>query len=221
MLTVAHLGPTSYRDGLALQEGLVRARAAGQTGDWLLYPDHPPRLDIEGGQWLVEQQHARPQHERARERGALLLPAREPARHPAGELRDPHQAESLVYHLPDAARGRATGAEAERDVLVDRKVREQRVVLRHVSDVPLPRRHVQAVRRLRVRDAIECHMAVVEPVEAGEQPQHRGLARATLPDHDRGAAGRRLEADIQRERVPLLNEARVEHGRRARRGARG
>jgi lipoate-protein ligase B len=45
-LTVCHLGPTSYRDGLALQEGLVRARAAGRTGDWLLYPDHPPVLTV-------------------------------------------------------------------------------------------------------------------------------------------------------------------------------
>ncbi|HYM80283.1 MAG TPA: lipoyl(octanoyl) transferase LipB [Candidatus Limnocylindria bacterium] len=45
-LTACHLGPTSYRDGLAIQEGLVRARAAGETGDWLLYPDHPPVLTV-------------------------------------------------------------------------------------------------------------------------------------------------------------------------------
>ena len=45
-LTAAHLGETSYRDGLALQEALVRARAEGRTGDWLLYPDHPPVLTV-------------------------------------------------------------------------------------------------------------------------------------------------------------------------------
>jgi hypothetical protein len=45
-LSVAHLGPTTYRDGLALQEALVRARAEGRTGDWLLYPDHPPVLTV-------------------------------------------------------------------------------------------------------------------------------------------------------------------------------
>jgi lipoyl(octanoyl) transferase len=45
-LAVAHLGPTPYRDGLALQEALVQARAAGRTGDWLLYPDHPPVLTV-------------------------------------------------------------------------------------------------------------------------------------------------------------------------------
>ena len=43
---MAHLGPTSYREGLALQEGLVRARAERATGDWLLYPDHPPVLTV-------------------------------------------------------------------------------------------------------------------------------------------------------------------------------
>jgi len=45
-LSVAHLGPTAYRDGLALQESLVRARAEGGAGDWLLYPDHPPVLTV-------------------------------------------------------------------------------------------------------------------------------------------------------------------------------
>jgi lipoate-protein ligase B len=48
-LTVAHLGPTAYRDGLALQEALVKARAEGRTGDWLLYPDHPPVLTVGRG----------------------------------------------------------------------------------------------------------------------------------------------------------------------------
>ena len=43
-LSVCHLGGTAYREGLRLQQALVRARAAGATGDWLLYPDHPPVL---------------------------------------------------------------------------------------------------------------------------------------------------------------------------------
>jgi len=48
-LSVAHLGPIAYRDALAVQEGLVRARADGRTGDWLLYPDHPPVLTVGRG----------------------------------------------------------------------------------------------------------------------------------------------------------------------------
>jgi lipoate-protein ligase B len=45
-LAVCHLGPTPYRRGLELQEALVQARADGRTGDWLLYPDHPPVLTV-------------------------------------------------------------------------------------------------------------------------------------------------------------------------------
>jgi lipoate-protein ligase B len=45
-LTVCATGPTPYREGLALQDALVRARADGRTGDWLLYPDHPPVLTM-------------------------------------------------------------------------------------------------------------------------------------------------------------------------------
>jgi lipoate-protein ligase B len=48
-LTVCALGPTPYREGLALQDALVRARADGITGDWLLYPDHPPVLTVGRG----------------------------------------------------------------------------------------------------------------------------------------------------------------------------
>ncbi len=45
-LRVCRLGPTRYADGLALQQSLVAARAAEATGDWLLYPDHPPVLTV-------------------------------------------------------------------------------------------------------------------------------------------------------------------------------
>ena len=48
-LTTCHLGPTSYREGLRLQEALVVARAEGRTGDWLLFPDHPPVLTVGRG----------------------------------------------------------------------------------------------------------------------------------------------------------------------------
>ncbi len=54
LLNVCHLGPTPYREGLAVQEALVRLRAAARAGvelvpgapegDWLLFPDHPPVL---------------------------------------------------------------------------------------------------------------------------------------------------------------------------------
>ena len=45
-LHVAAIGPTRYRDGLALMDALVAARADNETGDWLLYPDHEPVLTV-------------------------------------------------------------------------------------------------------------------------------------------------------------------------------
>jgi lipoate-protein ligase B len=53
-LRVCHLGPTPYREGLALQEALVRLCAEARDGapgdgaaeDWLLFPDHPPVLTM-------------------------------------------------------------------------------------------------------------------------------------------------------------------------------
>ena len=45
-LTVCALGPTPYREGLRLQDELVRMRADGATGDWLLYPEHESVLTI-------------------------------------------------------------------------------------------------------------------------------------------------------------------------------
>ena len=62
-LNAAHLGPTPYRDGLRIQEGLVaaiaasrRSEAAGEGGagaegngdsnSWLLFPDHPSVLTV-------------------------------------------------------------------------------------------------------------------------------------------------------------------------------
>ena len=45
-LNVSALGAVRYRDGLALMDALVAARAEERTGDWLLYPDHEPVLTV-------------------------------------------------------------------------------------------------------------------------------------------------------------------------------
>ncbi len=45
-LQVCELGTTRYRDGLALMDALVAARATGETGDWLLYPEHESVLTV-------------------------------------------------------------------------------------------------------------------------------------------------------------------------------
>jgi lipoate-protein ligase B len=46
VLNACHLGFTPYAEGLRIQQAAVDARAAGATGDWLLFPDHPPVLTV-------------------------------------------------------------------------------------------------------------------------------------------------------------------------------
>ena len=57
ILSVCHLGPTPYREGLAHQEALVRRCAAARgrpaggavVADWLLFPEHAPVLTVGRG----------------------------------------------------------------------------------------------------------------------------------------------------------------------------
>jgi lipoate-protein ligase B len=65
ILHACALGATPYAEGLRIQETLVRARAAGETGDWLLFPDHPPVLTM-GRSGSAESLVAPPEALRAR-----------------------------------------------------------------------------------------------------------------------------------------------------------
>src|SRR5207302_5822993 len=94
----------------------------GRKGELLeelaeLGADGGARVGVERGERLVEEEHARPARERARERDPLPLAARELARLRAGEVGD---AEALEER-PVAAR--------EADVPLHGEVREERVVL--------------------------------------------------------------------------------------------
>ena len=94
---------------------------------------------VERGERLVEQQRARRVHERAGQRGALALAARQLARAlraPSARVRRPP-----ASARPRRRRGRGAGcasrAQAERDVLAHAQVREQRVVLEQVAEAAL------------------------------------------------------------------------------------
>ncbi len=103
------------------------------------------QLLVERAERLVEQEHGRPGDERARERDPLLLAAGKLARIAlavAGEL---HERERLGDAPPDLRPLHALHAEAERHVLRDGAVREQRVVLEHHADAAQVRRHARDV----------------------------------------------------------------------------
>ena len=128
------------------------ASAAASSGSWVtsrrtpaerrevtpqLAPHRAPRALVERGERFVEEQQPRFGGERARERDPLRLPARERARLLARERRPGRPRSSAA--APRRARGAAPGAaaaEAERDVLEHREVREEQVVLEHDADRP-------------------------------------------------------------------------------------
>src|SRR2546430_14024892 len=72
----AVVGDEDRRDAVAAED-------RGEVGE-----ERAPRRLVEPGEWLVEQQQLRLDHERPRERHALRLTARERARAPVAEPRD-------------------------------------------------------------------------------------------------------------------------------------
>jgi hypothetical protein len=126
-------------------------------------------------------------------RDALALAAGELARIAVGEPVELHEIEQLFHPgadrgllFPDRAR---LHAQAEGDVLEHCHVAEQRVVLEHEADVPLTRALRQCVL------AVEGDFARIRPVEAGDDPQQRGLAGARGSEQRQQLAIVDLEVD--------------------------
>ena len=113
------------------------------------------QLQVERAERLVEQQHLRPVHQRPGERDPLTLTAGELARLAATEVargarwRAPRLDPAPALRLRDPLH-----LQPVLDVLRDRHVREQRVVLEDGVDVPVERRpvrHVDPVEQDRAR----------------------------------------------------------------------
>ena len=98
------------------------------------------QLGVEVGQRLVEQQHLRLAHQRARKRHALLLAAGELRRRAVLVARHAAPVSSALQHLlassrrAEYLRSRAT-SQREGDVLEHRHVRPDRIGLEHHADV--------------------------------------------------------------------------------------
>ena len=115
-----------------------QARASGGSPAARRGP--PPRVRVECGQRLVEQEHGRVARERAGERDPLPLAARQLAHPRSREVTDPEPLEQLVD--PRLARAEPTLAD-------DVEVREERVLLEEVADAALLRRDVDSADRCR------------------------------------------------------------------------
>ncbi len=154
---VEHGQPVAHRERLLLVVRDVDERDADRLLDVLELDLHLlAQLEVERAERLVQQQHAGPVDERAGERDALALSARELARLAAGERVEPHERERLDGALAPLGLGDALDAQAVLDVLLHGHVREQRVVLEDRVDVALVRRargHVARRRAARVRSS--------------------------------------------------------------------
>ena len=92
--------------------------------------------------------------------------------------------------------------QAERDVFEHRHVAEQRVVLEHESDMALAGAVGERVL------AVERNLAGIGPVQPGDDPQQRGLARARRPEQRQQLAVGDLEIDVveRGKRAELLHD---------------
>ena len=130
------------------------------------------QLLVEGAEGLVEQQHPWSERQRPGKRHPLLLTARELVRHALFVTVQPHQVEQLRDPRPDLVLGPAQVSQREGDVLQDRQVGKQGVVLKNDTEPPPVRRHPGHGL------AVEVDLAPGRVFEAGDQQEHRALARA-------------------------------------------
>ncbi len=98
------------------------------------------QLRIEVGQRLIEQQHAWLDDDRARQRDALLLAARELSRKLLLVSGKADQREHVADALSDHVVAPSAHTQAVGNVLEHRKVRKKRVILEYEANVALVRR---------------------------------------------------------------------------------
>ena len=165
---------------------------------------------VHGRERLVEQQQARVGRERARERDALRLAARERPGLGRGQVGQAHAVEHLEGARPGRAAALAARAQPEGHVLERRHVREQQVVLEDHSDGALLGRHAHAGRGVLEDDAVEHDPAALQRHETGQRAQQRGLAGGVGPQEHDDALALDRELDVELERALAQADGRLE-----------
>src|SRR5690606_12066990 len=130
------------------------------------------QLLVERPERLIEQEELRALHERARQRDALALAARELVRLAPLESIELHDRKHLEHTLLDLRARQPFLLEAERDVLLHGHVREKRIRLEHHVHRALVRRNAFH------GHSIDEYAACTRLLEAGEHAKERRLAAA-------------------------------------------
>ena len=139
-----HGDPVAERDRLHLVVRHVDRRDAEPVLQPLQLRSHlDAELRVEVGERFVEQEHLGLAHQRPAHRDALPLPAGQlPRAPPAAGPRARASGSISLDPAPDLLPRRPALPQAEREVLLHRHVRVERVVLEHHRDVAVLRRHV-------------------------------------------------------------------------------
>ena len=132
------------------------------------------RVEIREG--LVHQVGLGLAHDRAAHGDALALAARERPWFAFEKLRETEDVGSLAHTPVDLGLRRLPQTQPERDVVVDREVRVERIALEDHRDVAIPGGHV-------IDNPIaDADDALTDALEAGHHPQSRRLAAARGAD---------------------------------------
>ena len=172
---VHHHDPIGQLEGFLL---VVRDKDAGEM-NLLMQPAQPatqllPHLGVKRAERLVEEQHFRLDRERTGQRHPLTLAAGELRRIAIAKVVELDETEQLMDAALDLVLGGTlvtrSHPKPEGDVLEDRHVPKQRVMLEDKTHTAMPRILPGGV------VAVEEHGADIRCFEAGDHPQQRRLA---------------------------------------------
>src|SRR3989442_1227790 len=186
-----------------------------------------PKLLVQSAERFVEQEQHRLDREHAGQRDPLLLATRELMRVAVGEAGQSDEAEHLLHAACDRGARPFAHAQPERDVVGDRHVGKERVMLEDDTDVAqvredivhhfVPQDDLALARRQEPRDALEQGGLAA----AGGPEQRDELARRDVETHAVDGGHRAVRAaDIHRPEIgPRVRRARrhwiaLDRGRR-------
>ena len=188
---------------VAQLEALLQIVCHQHGGDLKLGADLPQQAielaaegRVQAAGRLIEQQQPGSADQRAGDRAALFLAAGELVRPPAGGVGQMKALEHLIHLAVPLQAGTAFGREGQ--VLPQRHVRKQRVVLEHVAAVARPGGQVHARGRVEQDLVVEQDAAFLRHGEAGDRVERQGFPGAARPEQHRDA-GAGAELDIQGE----------------------
>ncbi len=152
-----------------------------------LSADDAAGLCVERRERLVEEQHGRVARQRASEGDTLALAAGDGIRALAREMVDAEALQQLAGPI----------ASAERHVLPDRQVREQRVLLEDEADRPLVGVERDPLGAVEPRVLPERDAPAIGTAQPGDRPQHGRLPGSGRPD-ERDPLAPDVEREAQR-----------------------